>query len=136
MYPLKTALQRRGVQARKKLLALQYYLKAQNLAGGGQFKSPPHEVPEPHLNHIKVPEGTLDMYDAITTEYSDDQWFQDEEHTANYALYFGTPKQSNLLCPICQASSYPSGRGLCLTDVRTHRNHQNKEASSTPLMVA
>jgi hypothetical protein len=87
MHPLKIALQRRGVQARKKLMALLYYLRAQDLKRGRGGKPPPHEVLEPPSNHTEVPEGTSDIYDAITTGYSDDPWFQDEKHI-HCKLYF------------------------------------------------
>ena len=101
MHPLKIALQRRGVQARKKLMALLYYLRAQDLKRGRGGKPPPHEVLEPPSNHTEVPEGTSDIYDAITTGYSDDPWFQDEKHTANYTLQdgFWYTKAEQLIVP-------------------------------------
>ena len=55
----------------------------------GGDNSPSHEVPLPTSIHTEIPEGTLNIYEAIITGYSNDPYFQGKSHTAHYVLKDG-----------------------------------------------
>ena len=61
----------------------------EDLKGGDTNNSPSHEVPQPTSIHTGILEGTLDIYEAIITGYSNDPYFQGKSHTAHYVLKDG-----------------------------------------------
>ena len=50
----------------------------------------PTEESGPTLGYsTRIPNGTLDKYDEVRSEYEKDPWFMDSQHTANYTLEDG-----------------------------------------------
>jgi len=57
---------------------------------GGEEPHAPIEASEPSkLQHTRLPEGTLDIYEEVRTGYENNPWFQNGTHTAHYTLKDG-----------------------------------------------
>jgi len=57
--------------------------------GGEEPSDSPPQTSLQGTTHTRQPDGTLDIYEAVTEAYDNDPWFQSEKHTANYTFKDG-----------------------------------------------
>ena len=65
-----------------------FHLRAAQKGGEEPSDSPPQTSLQA-TTHTRQPNGTLDIYEAVTEAYDNDPWFQSEKHTANYIFKNG-----------------------------------------------
>ena len=57
--------------------------------GGEELSDSPPQTSLQGTAHTRQPDGTLDIYEAVTEAYDNEPWFQFEKHTANYIFKDG-----------------------------------------------
>ena len=57
--------------------------------GGEEPSDSPPQTSLQGTTHTRQPDGTLDIYEAVTEAYDNDPWFQSEKHTASYIFRNG-----------------------------------------------